>query len=440
MADVDKTIKNISTDTHSNLENCSKEEYLKKLHAVINDIKFPDDFDTWTAEEQCDWKCQVIKEIVPNVPKSLQSMISANFYPIEFHRNQKKLPEWMDIDKFRRAQKFVSDHYFSIVLNHLLSILRSLTFNDGLKAFILGENVHTPYLAFRRYLSTMKRMLAWYEGDPWVKGTKAYREIQITHGKHIAISKKLASMNHEAIDNLKIENPWCPERELLLKDFAATCPFEKLDERLHELIKYFPFRSKSINNADMAVIQGTFMIAPILYPQNIGLHGITDEDLDAFCHMWRCYGYFLGIEDKYNFCHGSFEEIKQRTWDLTHSWLIPNFKNIEANSLHVIRCAIESINYFPLPYIPAKTLILLLLEALNLNMPNLYASLSYGEWIAYKIYTFILRHIMKFSIMRTFTKQLLVKVFEAASNFGPEMLTELQQKSKQQVPDSFVHF
>lgn len=43
-------------------------------------------------------------------------------------------------------------------------------------------------------------MIAWYNGDPWVKGTKAYREMQITHGKHVAISKKLELLSNEQIN------------------------------------------------------------------------------------------------------------------------------------------------------------------------------------------------------------------------------------------------
>jgi len=60
-----------------------------------------------------------------------------------------------------------------------------------------------------------------------------------------------------------------------------------------------PYKPKSINNADFAIIQSLFIILPLLYPQNIGIYDATDEDLKGYCHMWKCYGYFLGIEDKY---------------------------------------------------------------------------------------------------------------------------------------------
>lgn len=36
----------------------------------------------------------------------------------------------------------------------------------------------------------------------------------------------------------------------------------------------------------------------------------SEEDLDAILHYWRGIGHLLGIEDRYNLCNGSVEEIK----------------------------------------------------------------------------------------------------------------------------------
>ncbi|EFN80748.1 hypothetical protein EAI_16828 [Harpegnathos saltator] len=305
MAGTDEMLKDPTPTTTTDIsdsENCTEKEYLMKYRDIMHGTtELPGDFDTWTAQEQYDWKYRIIMKFTLNIPNSLRDMVPAIMTPINSNICQEELPEWMDIDKYRRAQKFVSEHYLSIVLTNLLSLVYSFTFDDGLKGFILGGHTHTPYLAFKRYLITVKRMLVWYDGDPWVKGTKAYREMKITHEKHLALTRKLALASEEQIDAaLKIENPWCPERELFRKDFAALCPFAKIDQRPYKLMKYIPYtiKPKSINNADMSVVQGMLVVVPILYPQYIGLHNITDEDLESFCYMWRCYGYFLGVEDK----------------------------------------------------------------------------------------------------------------------------------------------
>jgi len=138
--------------------------------------------------------------------------------------------------------------------------------------------------------------------DPWIKGTEAYKDMQITRRKHFAIRKKVCQMDNEQIAAAcTFANPWSPDRKLLQKDFAAACPLEKFDEqRPYMLCKNSLYKPKAINNADFAVTQGCMFVAlPLLCPQNIGIYNATDEDLEGFCHMWKCYGYFLGMEDEY---------------------------------------------------------------------------------------------------------------------------------------------
>lgn len=110
----------------------------------------------------------------------------------------------------------------------------------------------------------------------------------------------MSRMSNEQIKTAsEIANPWCPERELLLKDFAMACPFVTLEKRPHKTLEASSITRKAINNASVACAQGAFILLSIIYPQNIGIHNVTDKDLEAFCHMWKCYGYFLGLEDEY---------------------------------------------------------------------------------------------------------------------------------------------
>lgn len=122
--------------------------------------------------------------------------------------------------------------------------------------------------------------------------------MKIARIKHAQITTKMLTMNDEQVKAAsKIENPLCLERESFLKDFTLACPFGKLKERPY--IVSSKMKTKAINNATVSIAQGSFILLSIIYPQNIGIHNVTDEDLEAFCHMWRCYGYFLGLEDEY---------------------------------------------------------------------------------------------------------------------------------------------
>ncbi|XP_014475023.1 PREDICTED: uncharacterized protein LOC106744613 [Dinoponera quadriceps] len=231
------------------------------MQRVRDDIELPCNFDDWTAQEQSDWMYHNMTNLYKNVPESLQNLIPAYTRSLDFNRSLNVLPEWMDPDKYHKGQKFVREHYFSYIMAIILGSIYAYTFEDGLKPIIIGGNSHTPYLAVKRYfsdilyLNTMKRILDWYDGEPWSKGTEAYRDMQIARNKHIRISTKVS-----LLDNKQYQ--------------------------------------EDLNNMVMAVAQAHFIMLPVLYPQKVGMHFVTDEDLEAFCHMWKCYGYFLGIEDE----------------------------------------------------------------------------------------------------------------------------------------------
>jgi len=111
----------------------------------------PNDFDAWTVKKQCDWIKQNVAKLFPNVPQSLLHFIPAFFCQLNYDRSSEKLPEWMNIDKYRRGQKFVQMHSAALIISTLMGFMYIYTFEDGLKTVILGENSHTPYLGFQKY-------------------------------------------------------------------------------------------------------------------------------------------------------------------------------------------------------------------------------------------------------------------------------------------------
>ncbi|XP_012526617.2 uncharacterized protein LOC105831185 [Monomorium pharaonis] len=421
-------------------ENSDEYEYVKMLREGLNFDRslFPSDFDEWTVSQRYNWINKNLSKFFPNVPESLLEFIPASFRQGDCSQvSPVKKPEWLDMDKYRKGQKFAQDYLIGIFMTIALSFLCAYTFETNLNPIILGDRAHTPYLAFKRYLLTMCRIMSWFAGEPWVKGTPAFWDMQITRKKHKTIRDKLSRFdNHKIDDACKFANPWCPDRELLLKDFNNfTCPFEKIEQRPYKLFVNLPIKRRYINNADMAMIQCSFVSFILLCPKEIGVHNATDEDLEGFCHIWRCYGYYLGIEDEYNFCRGSLEEIKQRLRDFFQYWVIPNLREVTPEWEHMTRCLIEPMNYFPLMYMPYKSTILLLTDLLDINMPRLHASLSYAEWIAYKIWKFVLRYVMKLSSVRSLSNKVLFNLLNQMANCSPEKEEELHTRSKKLIQD-----
>ncbi|XP_011253591.1 uncharacterized protein LOC105249660 [Camponotus floridanus] len=418
-------------------ENLNGYNLVRLLKNTYDKRLFHNDFDTWTIEEQYNWVDKNLSKFYPNVPETLLGYIPASFRQLD--RSSLKVPEWLDLDKYRRGQKFVRENYVPIIITKLIGLIHVYSFNDALKPVIIGRRGHTPFLGFERYQSVIKRIFNWYNGEPWIKGSQAYKDMQIAHKMHLMMGRKLCQDDNEQIDTMsKIAEPWCPDREILLKDFAMACPFKKLDQQPFIMMSESPYRPKGINNMDLAMVQGAFVGMILLRPRDIGVHNAIDKDIEAFCHMWRCYGYYLGLEDEYNFCRGTLKEIKQRTRDYYQYWITSNLKNITPEWEHMTKCSIEPMNFYPFIYMPYKTMVLIASDLLDLNMPHLHASLSFSEWIAYKVYKFILQHALKLSIVRYFFNKFVIRILKKAANYDSEKKAELQEKSKKLLHESIT--
>ncbi|EZA56814.1 hypothetical protein X777_02665 [Ooceraea biroi] len=373
-------------EIRSSSKNLDVYKYVLAIKNMCDKKLFPDNFDVWTVEEQYTWINENLATFFPTVPQTLLRYIPSFYQQPNFDRSPTEIPEWLDMEKYSRGQKLVRDYYLSVIFAKILGIIYVYSFVDDLKPIIQNRQADTPYLGFERYLSTILRILDWYNGQPWVKGTAACKNMEYAHRMHSLMRKKLCELDDEQIDNAsKVAKPWCPDRELLLKDFALACPFEKSGQRPHIMLENLPMhKPKGLHSTSIAMTQCSFISTILLTPQKLGIHNATDEDLEAFCHMWRYYGYSLGLDDEQNFCHGSFEEVKERVQDYYRYWVIPNLKEITPEWEHMTRCLVEPLNYYPFIYMPYKVMMLLATDALNLDMPNLYASLSYAEWIAHK--------------------------------------------------------
>lgn len=107
----------------------------------------------------------------------------------------------------------------------------------------------------------------------------------------------------------------------------------------------------------------------------------------VIAHSVKCLASLMSHQiNRCNFCRGDLTEIRQRLRDYYEYWLKSNFKNATVEWEHMTRCLIESMNFYPYIYMPYKSMLLIAIDLLDLNMPRLYASLNYPEWIAYKTY------------------------------------------------------
>ncbi|KYM78211.1 hypothetical protein ALC53_11406 [Atta colombica] len=424
-SDVDSSLDN--SDEWNNLLDSlinERKAFVTKCRQEFNNNKLPEYFDRWTIKQQYDHLISNISKYFPNIPESLRSILPAIFENGDFSEQRGNTkPDWLIMDKFYRGQHFAERHFSAIFMSQVMGLIQIFSFTDGMRTLIFSQESNTPYNAFVRYLRTANSFRNWYTSDPWCQGTPAYRDIQRVRRLHSAMRSKLCKKSFEEIDrDSKIQNVWCPILGKITKDFANTCPMAKSQQCPYTMV-----RTKSLNQGDMAGTLFSCMGLAVLYPEQFGIYA-SDEDLEAFCHLWRSLGYLLGIQDQYNFCRGNLQEIRQRSKDFIEYWVKPNFREVGPEWEHMVMCVFEGLVYIDLPS-NYKVFILYLCDILELNMPRLYSSFSLLEKIFYALQKFMFSYMMKLPGVNFIINKMTNAYINRAATFKSIKHAKLKKKS-----------
>ncbi|XP_011878980.1 PREDICTED: uncharacterized protein LOC105568160 [Vollenhovia emeryi] len=409
-----------------------RKEFVTKCKLELNNNQLPEHFDQWALKKQYNHLMNNIDKYFPNIPESLRYVLPAVFENGDCGREANVKPDWLIMHKFYRGQCFARRYFSVISLSNLMSLIQIFCFSDGLKPLILSHKLNTPYRSFTRYLKTIKTFRNWYTSDPWCKKTPAYRDIQRVRKLHYVMRQKLCRKNFEEIDQeSKIQNAWCPVLGKIKKDFADTCPMMK-----NQQCPYTMARTRGLNQGDMSGTQFACMGLIVLYPEQFGIHDASNEDLEAFCHLWRGLGYLLGIEDQYNFCRGSLQDVRQRTQDFIEQWVKPNLRTVTPEWEHMTMCLYEGVDYITRLNVNYKVILLQLCDIFGLNMPRLYDSFSLREKIWYTLQKFLLFYVVKLPGVFSIMNAVLNACLDRASKFGRNEHTKLRNRSSIKVSET----
>ncbi|XP_058788677.1 uncharacterized protein LOC131662781 isoform X2 [Phymastichus coffea] len=400
--------------------NLSDGEMLRIVEKVNSEIT------TIPKEQRREWLIEKFNGYFSSVmPKSLIELFASFFFDGGSGPNIDARPNWLDIDKFRRGQKLALDQWFGISYANLLSLFIVFSFEDGLKPLILTNASSTPYTAFK---ST----------DPWTPGTKAYNDIRAVRRLHVMTRKKIQEMPlDEYSDKTTLKDAWCPALSRMRRDVESASSVPQTGQCPYTVFNNFPqLKQHKINQGEMSSTQFAFVGIQILHPKFFGMHNVTDEDLEAYCHLWRGLGYLLGIDDDFNFCRGTLEEVRTRSRDFLEYWVKPNFRVVSPEWEHMTRCMVEGLQYY-VPGSSYETYLLDLAEITNIHMPRTYNALSYSIWIRHNIVRFCFNHASKLPGVRVFLNRRVIAALEKARNFDEDKHQELKQRSAKTI-DSYL--
>ena len=82
--------------------------------------------------------------------------------------------------------------------------------------------------------------------------------------------------------------------------------------------------------------------------RRFGAGHCSDEAFDDFLHMWRVFGYYLGVEDPYNPVRPNVHETRKLLLDIGDELIIPSVLNLNYESmvLYSNLCVRISVKYF----------------------------------------------------------------------------------------------
>ncbi|XP_049791947.1 uncharacterized protein LOC126199211 [Schistocerca nitens] len=306
-------------------------------------------------------------------------------------------PPWLDEEKFRRGQRFATEHLFGLAYSEMLSLIILFSFPSSLEPLIFTGNSDTPFKAFKRYLSTGFRVLAWFEGDVWGGGGggEARRQVGTVRAMHEAVQRRLgATPAPERERRSHVAGPlWAPLTTAGMLGGGAGgggggCPCLRA--------------GVDVNQTEMALTQFGFVGLMLLHPDRLGAPDASERDLEGFAHMWRGLGYLLGIEDRFNLCSGDLNSVRRRCQLVVERLVAPSMERVTAEWEHMSRCMVAGVAlYVPGPPF-SVSLCYLLGELLALREPaaRLRAALCLGDRLTLLFVGGLLRWLLRFAPLR----------------------------------------
>ncbi|XP_023341835.1 uncharacterized protein LOC111711671 isoform X1 [Eurytemora carolleeae] len=98
--------------------------------------------------------------------------------------------------------------------------------------------------------------------------------------------------------------------------------------------EYFVNNKLKFTQFDMVLVQIAFFGGVLLYPEWYGFNG-SDEELRGFLHVWRVFGYYLGITDRFNGAQFDVEVCRRLGYELIELIIKPSCLNIDYQSIYL---------------------------------------------------------------------------------------------------------
>lgn len=188
------------------------------------------------------------------------------------------VPEWFNRELFDLGRSVGRNHFSSVLFGHLSGLTMVVHIPSILATLLATGKSRTLGDIFERYLGTLSHVITWYEGDIWNQNDPAHKSLMTVRRMHSNVASRMNPPrpgnhnNHQSSDNQY--TPPTNDRQIYLSQY------------------------------DMALTQFGFIGMIILHPKQVGFPD-NSKDLIGLIHFWRCVGYLLGLDDRFNILNES---------------------------------------------------------------------------------------------------------------------------------------
>ena len=184
-------------------------------------------------------------------------------------------------------------------------------------------------------------LYSWYQDDVWEEDSQANKNIKRVNAMHRHVADQVRNIGELDVEvkrvfhdvDIDCEAQLTDQDRILLADIAAIRDKTDIPQEFYDYIN----DSKPFSELDMALIQGSFFAPYLLFPEHYGVTKLDRNQLENFTHLWRTFGYYLGIDDAFNAVLTDFEDTKLYCGVVMEKILKPCMLHLDIHGIHMAK-------------------------------------------------------------------------------------------------------
>jgi len=211
-------------------------------------------------------------------------------------------PVWLDPCLFEVGIDYYHRNMIGIMASNGEALIMGLALPTFYKPLAFsGVTSGNKRAAILRYMDTGKHIYGkWYEGKPWLEESCAAKSLKIVNQMHKRVADMILSAGSDF--ETKVQSEFLQDHVVGDQANILRDELEKLKQSNTTPEEYYVYvnSGKSFSQFDMTLVQAAFFAAVLVYPEHYGGTNATKKELEGFVHVWRVFGYYMGISENNN--------------------------------------------------------------------------------------------------------------------------------------------